>query len=320
MKRQQRINFLFLILLFTALLLTVTTYAWFTTNRIFEIDSFDIQVATKGGLEISTDGIDFKGVVGMLDLVEANNTYPSNINQIPNSIKPVSSGGEIENGFLRMYYGEVEQGSHTQILYAKRNIEERGFSESKGNFIAFDIFFRTTFRRRVTISPNSGVSLETGTSGMENAFRIAFLNQGSGETSNQVQNLRNANRSYIWETNYDVHTENAINHAKDIYGIDTTLYNANRIEYSGIINDISRSLNIEVKDAKQSVYPNLFKMVNVDVATKKNEIENKLLFDIERGITKVRIYIWLEGQDIDCENNSSVGSVIINIQFDADPI
>ena len=132
--------------------------------------------------------------------------------------------------------------------------------------------------------------------------------------------MKNANRSYIWETNYDVHTENAINHAKNVYDIDTTLDNASRIEYSGIINDISRELNLKVKDANSILYPNLFKKVNIDLATKKNETENKTIFDIERGITKVRIYIWLEGQDVDCENYSSVGNVSINIQFDAEPI
>ena len=120
--------------------------------------------------------------------MDANNTYSSNINQIPNSIKPVSSGGDVENGFLKMYYGEVEQGAEYQILYARRNVEEQGFSESNGNFIAFDVFFRTTFRRRVAISPNSGISLISGASGMENAFRVAFLNQGTSDNSNQAQN------------------------------------------------------------------------------------------------------------------------------------
>lgn len=320
MKREQRLNFLFLILLFTTLLLTVTTYAWFSMNRMFELDSFDIQVATKGGLEISADGMDFKGVIGMIDLINANDTYPSNVNQIPNSIRPVSSGGEVENGFLKIYYGEVEQNLNNQILYAERSIEERGFNESNGDFIVFDVFLRTTYKRRVTISPNSGVFLNSGVSGMENAFRVAFLNQGTSDDFDQIQNLKNADRSYMWEINYDVHTENAITHAREIYNINTTSSNAARIEYSGITNDISRELMVNVQDAKSSMYPNLFKTVSIDFATKKDETENKTIFDIESGITKVRIYIWLEGQDIDCENRSSVGNVSINIQFDADPI
>ena len=36
------------------------------------------------------------------------------------------------------------------------------------------------------------------------------------------------------------------------------------------------------------------------------------------GITKVRVYMWVEGQDVDCENNASGGSVSYNIQFSMD--
>ena len=33
------------------------------------------------------------------------------------------------------------------------------------------------------------------------------------------------------------------------------------------------------------------------------------------GITKVRIYMWIEGQDVDCENNASGGSITYNLQI-----
>ena len=36
------------------------------------------------------------------------------------------------------------------------------------------------------------------------------------------------------------------------------------------------------------------------------------LMTLNKGITKVRIYMWVEGQDVDCENNASGG----NINFD----
>ncbi len=321
MNRERRLNLLFLVLLFTALLLTVTTYAWFSTNRIFEIESFDIHVATRGGLEISSDAINWKGVIGIVDLMDSDNTYQGNINQIPNSIKPVSSGGDVENGMLKIYYGEVEQGLTDQKLKATRNIESRGYGENtNSNFLAFDIFFKTSFRRKLTIDPNSGIEFSSGNSGMENAFRVAFLNQGNvGENVTQAQNLNNANRAYIWETNYDVHAPSALEHAKNIYEIDTTLNNAQRLDYYGITNEIPSSLGVNVKDANSNSYPNNFKLVNIDLATKKNETEFKEIFLLEKGITKVRVYIWLEGQDVDCENNSSVGSVEINIQFEAEP-
>ena len=39
------------------------------------------------------------------------------------------------------------------------------------------------------------------------------------------------------------------------------------------------------------------------------------LFDLKAGVTKVRIYMWVEGQDVDCEDNASGGAVAYNLQF-----
>lgn len=36
---------------------------------------------------------------------------------------------------------------------------------------------------------------------------------------------------------------------------------------------------------------------------------------LKAGITKVRIYMWVEGQDVDCENNASGGDISFNLQF-----
>ena len=37
--------------------------------------------------------------------------------------------------------------------------------------------------------------------------------------------------------------------------------------------------------------------------------------DLAAGITKVRVYMWIEGQDIDCENNASGTDITYNIEL-----
>ena len=39
------------------------------------------------------------------------------------------------------------------------------------------------------------------------------------------------------------------------------------------------------------------------------------LMQLQPGITKVRIYMWVEGQDVDCENNASGGSLTFSLQI-----
>ena len=36
---------------------------------------------------------------------------------------------------------------------------------------------------------------------------------------------------------------------------------------------------------------------------------------LEKGVTKVRIYMWVEGQDVDCEDYASGGDLTYNLQF-----
>ena len=41
-------------------------------------------------------------------------------------------------------------------------------------------------------------------------------------------------------------------------------------------------------------------------------------FHIDEGVTKVRIYMWVEGQDVDCEDKASGGSLSYNLSFSID--
>ena len=320
----KKTDVMFIWLFLTALLLTMTTYAWFTTNRIFEIESFDIQVVSRGGLEISADGVDWKGVLGIIDFIDADSSYPTNLNQIPGSVKPVSTTGEVENGLMKLYYGDVntrEQGN--QYLYAVRSLEEKGIGGStEGHFVTFDVFLKSFYKRKVAIGSESGVKyIEGNTSGIENAFRLGFLNQGivSDETpAKQIQGLSGANKSYIWEINYDVHMPTAVEHAKNLYNIDTRETGASRLNYYGINKEIPINSNVRVSEADVKNHPELFSLVTPDIATRKNNTEDQFLFDIEPGITKIRVYVWIEGQDVDCENGSSQGKLEINLQFIAE--
>ena len=41
--------------------------------------------------------------------------------------------------------------------------------------------------------------------------------------------------------------------------------------------------------------------------------------NLPSGITKIRVYLWLEGQDVDCENNASVGDLAFTLEFSTNP-
>ena len=42
------------------------------------------------------------------------------------------------------------------------------------------------------------------------------------------------------------------------------------------------------------------------------------VFTLQPGITKVRVYMWVEGQDVDCEDHASGSALTYNLQFSID--
>ena len=70
-----------------------------------------------------------------------------------------------------------------------------------------------------------------------------------------------------------------------------------------------------IKLKEDLVKEGLFKKVDVDFATEKGFTSNKQVFSIQDGITKVRVYMWIEGQDVDCEDNASIGNFTFTLQL-----
>ncbi len=310
-------------LFFSFILFITTSYAWFSSNRVVSIDSLDVHVQADGGLEVSTDAINWKQVVTVQDIMDANQNYRNSVNQIPYQLNPVSSGGTINGGRLELFKGQATNTNSTDfILVAERSEETESFGEdSEGDFIAFDLFFRTTSNKELYISSNSKVTYLGDTSkGIENATRVAFLNEGnSGDSAGTAQGLNGANKAYIWEPNYDTHTAYGVQNAQNIYGITTSQIGGSLLPYDGVVREIPSSSQVLLQNANSTTYPELFRRVNVDISTPKNGSTNQKVFDLEPSITKVRVYMWLEGQDVDCEDNASYGDVSFQLEFTTNP-
>ena len=87
----------------------------------------------------------------------------------------------------------------------------------------------------------------------------------------------------------------------------------------GVIDEITREDNISLSGASESLNSTKFKRVDVDYATKTNRDGYEKIFDIPSGISKIRIYIWIEGQDVDCENEASVGDAKLTLKLSTNP-
>ena len=324
-RRKYRLLILLLLLLGTGAMLATSTYAWFTSNKTVSVNSIKVNIDAKNGIQISADGTTWKSIVQTSDLTGVHTTtYKTSVNQIPSTLEPVSTSGiPDENGRLPMYYGtiitsESAQNSGQYILTATKSNEVDG---SSGQFIAFDLFFKVNTDTQVYLTTNSGVKTEDITdTGIKNASRIAFVNLGhttAGDTVANIQalNARESAQVYLWEPNYDVHTAAGVANARDVYNKTTTETGGSLLPYSGIIAEIPSSSDVLLGEATETAHGTLFKDVTPTYKTVAGFDKYLQIFTLTGGITKYRIYMWVEGQDVDCENNASGGSITFDIQI-----
>ncbi len=320
-RRRKGILLAIIMILFTGVVLTASTYAWFTANRSVTVESIDVNVQATEGLQISTDATDWKAVITNDDITGA--TWSGVTNQLPKGTgvfaSPVSTVGTTDsNGFMQMYKGTVAtpEGGTENLLTAVKSTEANG---TTGDFVAFDLFFRSTKAQPIYLTSSSTVTLKDGTSisGLENAARVAFINEGGveyGSTAAAAQAKKEGNLALIWEPNYDVHTAAGVANAHDAYNINTTTTGGTKLGYVGVKAPITTGVAV---DSTNSTYFGSVTTTGSPVAGIPSTAYIKVT-DLVAGITKVRVYMWIEGQDVDCEDHASGGSITYNLQFSID--
>ena len=320
-KKSKKIFIAILMILFTGVILTASTYAWFTANKTVTVSQIDVNVTTSEGLQISTDASTWKTVISNDDITGV--TYSGNTNQLPKetaAIKPTSTIGEIDTatGFMKMFVGTVESNdSGNYILTAEQSTETK--STTTGDFVVFDLFFQTNAAATIYLTSNSTVGSVGTATGIQNASRVGFVVQGHAAAGTDAATIRALKSdgtvpAVIWEPNNDVHTAAAVKHAADVYQISTQQTGASQLAYKGVKKDISKTANIPLNSAETEYFADVTPNISTTVAGIPTD-KYERVFDLEAGVTKVRIYMWVEGQDVDCEDNASGGSVAYNLQF-----
>lgn len=323
--RRRRLLLLLIALLFTMVLFTSSTYAWFTANKTVKVSTLTVNVAAQNGIQISTDGTSWKSIIQTTDITGAHDgAYGTSVNQVPAQLEPVSTIGEIDStGKMKMFYGTVgSNAGGDYILTAVQSVEQEG---TTGKFIAFDLFFKVDAATDIWLTTNSGVRTTDDTdTGIKNASRIAFVVLGNTTSGSSIETIQGLNagtsaNKYIWEPNYDVHTAAAVSHAHDTYNVTTTQTGGTQLAYSGVKAEIASTDNVIVRQSSATAYTGTystkFDTVTVNYATVAGFSTNQQIFSLQTGVTKVRVYMWIEGQDVDCENAASGGTITYDLQI-----
>lgn len=311
-KRKTSLKSTLLLLLLTAILLITSSYAWFTSNKTVTVSTIEVNVAATNGLQISTDAQNWKSII-TVDEIKAG--YTDHKNQLPAVLQPVSTDGTVVAGYMNMFLGTVTNNESTGA-FELSSTKETEAAGTTGNFIAFDIFLKVDTQTDVYLTSASGVKAKNTSVGLENAARIAFVNEGhlgNGNAVTSYQKLNGGTTSIIWEPNNNAHTNAAISHAFNTYG---QTINATSVvpNYLGIKAQFSK---IPVNDTTESNFATVTPTLSTGTVT---PVPTDAFVTLEAGVTKFRVYMWVEGQDVDCENGASGSDIAFDLQFSIDKI
>lgn len=352
-KKQKKSNLKvsLLLLLLAAVLLISSTYAWFLANNTVTISTINVKVETVEGIQISVDADAWKNTITNADITGAGATYDKAVNQLPGILKPVSSGASSANvteSKLEMYNvtGVDGEAGRSKMVSTKAT-DTHG---TTGNYITFDVFLnlQSTEAKDLYITPNSKVAwdsvraaADTNTQyqsdkGLQNSARIAFMVFNNAATADAASAQGwtytdgGANSAFVlWEPNADAHTTGAMENATKIAPWDVPHAERADLEgetkkvplpYSGVKTAFDGTQNIYFWNATAANYASSLQAVTPTIATTAGNTERKKVVTLKPGITKMRMYMWIEGQDIDCYTGASGTYLNFDLQFTVDTV
>lgn len=309
LKRPGRIMSYFYVVVILLSLFSVATYTWFSLSRTPEVNDMALYINTPTGLQISTDPLsddwrlrlDFSEVTG---------------SKCP--LRPVT-WSDNEKRFYAANYGL--DGRMTGIWEPLEDSRHANKDNADGYYMMGTIYARTDQQATVSLSPaveveegvkGSGTYVigepiwnpdelhhENGGRGAELAIRIGFMIQ---KTDLNGVPTEEESVFYIYEPNNDRHIDAGSGYV-DTASIDMTptLVQPERL-IGQTMSDWSEADPVE----------NGVVVRRLGAFTGDTE-----LFELKTDeLAKITIYVWLEGQDIDCTNViGHEAKILASIQF-----
>lgn len=315
-KSKRRLNSLFMAVLMSAVLLIVSTYAWFSANREVEIRGITAKVEAAEGLQISLDGASWSSYVEVdgdkLDAVKTYNNFTW-----PSELRPVSTIGQTDSGSIVFFDGDID------ATGAILNNADKALPANK--YIVFDVYLKNSSSQEkdplllnsqssVAVGSKTGKVGQTGT-GLEYCPRVGFAlypdSKIFSESQANIAAISGEPTVSIWEPNY-------AQHITEVARLDNRIGNDTNSTFetlalkgkgSGTLTGVNGSTATDFMDTTHTVRtPGTVgstpeNLVDCTDGTSNLEIDGN-------AISKVTVYIWLEGQDPDCIDTASTGKYL----------
>lgn len=311
-QKRKRRTIIYLYVLFALLILLVAaTYTWFSLSHTPRVSDMAIYVNATKGVELATaydaDDEDWGQMLNFSDLVSQ---------ETP--LKPVT-WVESEQVFKTLIYGLDGRGAGKWEILSDQEHANR--DDDKGYYVVGTFYVRSDMDCAVSLAEavemNQGedgagtfvvgtpvwndqsIQHDNGGQGAECAvrlgFKITYIDDITGEEITEPE-------FYIYEPNCDIHIDGSSGY------VETPSIDGEE--------ELGSYMILQSASTWMEAYP-----VERDVTIKTlgEFMTDTELFTMEsQDMVKIDLYVWLEGQDVDCTNTIQEARIFSSIQFHTD--
>ncbi|MBP3938588.1 MAG: hypothetical protein IK955_04210 [Clostridia bacterium] len=300
-------------LLLSAIVLTTASFAWFSLGRSATANSLDLKVTKQGeGIQISANASVFTDELTIEDLNGTSTTgfqaVSTDYNFFPEMIEPASSSFAL-NTLPAFFTGGVDKGANTFESLATTSgngvdiYGKSGFATPAGGKMAgyyvFDVFVDYTGGETAQLKiGKSNITVKddatdgtTAIAEAANSMRIGFVNCGTVTKGSSPAQATSGSEAVIFATNENARNTNPISST----GVSGILADGAYTVPSGSAGNITIGSGYACP---------------VDTGSQDQVI------NIENGVNRIRVYIWMEGQDANCTDSLQSQLISANLVFE----
>ena len=344
-KHEKRVKRMIVACGLCAIILTASTYAWFIGMKTVNVTAFDVKIAAIDSLSLSLNGKDWSDTVEINEANHKTASYDGNTNSWGGEgLVPMSSVGKIDTTSSRMIL--FEKGSFIKNLSGNEYYTENNVLNEEAIYLTPESEVKVNaagLEGDTANIENSGIE-----NSVRVAFaQIGRVKSTQPETAitgitcktaGDVTGICDDVHTQIWEPNDTKHVQNAVNWytssckkrtgadltlaesyngtcgtvtdgtAYPTYAVSGTIIETDQVDnYDGAeYNGYAGSVSETAATGKLMAYPYF-------TDTMKNLEGNdrpQFITLAPNSVTKVRIYVYLEGQDVDNYDFASLGRQI----------
>lgn len=292
-------------LIVSAIVLTSSTFAWFSMAKKAEVETMQLNITSPEGIQISANTSAWTTSLTEDDFKATSTTRfkadDDNTNHFPEVLSPSSSAFRCQAATLPTFFsGSIDESGKANAAKV---------TDATGGYVVFDLFVKLGAAQNVYFGDSTITCADNAD--VPTAMRIAAVNCGYSTDKTTAKTVLEGIARYGITTStgkptitvYEVDSKNHTEASGYDDGTALTTQGVT-VAYTGQTPQGTNN-NVFTRDG---VYTETLNCTQATDASKSSAY-----FYGNVGINRIRVYIWMEGNDVDCANDVAGSTIDVNL-------